>query len=80
MNKGAPNWFHNVSNYGEVIEYWKIIVVLWPLQHMSNKQLINSEKLISKNGIFLNIHYYLHNIFWFGRNNFWNYQHLKIII
>ncbi len=21
MNKGAPNWFHNVSNYHEVIEY-----------------------------------------------------------
>jgi hypothetical protein len=21
MNKGAPNWFHNVSNYDEVIEY-----------------------------------------------------------
>jgi hypothetical protein len=63
MNKGAPNWFHNVSNYDEVIEYSKIIVVLWPLQHMSNEQLINFEKLISKNGIFLNIHYYLHNIF-----------------
>jgi len=21
MNEGAPNWFHNVSNYDEVIEY-----------------------------------------------------------
>jgi hypothetical protein len=47
------------------------IVVPWPFQHMSIEYLINFEIFIPTNGIFLNIH----NIFWFGRNNFWKFQH-----